>query len=514
MKRPPSTLAPSASPTTCPRLSGRICKSKRSYECHVADQLADAIAARQDALAAWRAVDDQLKQGESLRWLSLLHWYVGQNTEAEEFARDALDVLSNLDPGPQMAWSCSNLAQLRMLAWDAEAAIIWGNRAIVLAERHGEMAARVHALNNVGAAMLQAGDDGGWAMLEQSLALALKADLEEHAARAFTNLSWHAVERYLFARADEYLARGFTYCRERDLDSWRFNMLGWQAIAHFYRGRWREATSSVQEVLRHPNISVTSRINPLVILGRMRARLGDPEVWSVLDEAMALAGRTDELPRIGPVHLARAEAAWLAGDLDRTEEEARAALDLAVRRGHRWLAGGLASWLWRIGRLDEFPADLPEPIACQIAGDWAAAAAAWDALDCPYEAAMARLDGDEQALRAALATFEGLGARPAAALAARRLREIGARIIPRGPRRSTRTNPANLTERQLEILTLVAEGRTNGEIADRLFLSPKTVEHHVAAVFTKLDVDSRTEVADAASRLGFAFQRRGPSRPD
>jgi DNA-binding NarL/FixJ family response regulator len=136
---------------------------------------------------------------------------------------------------------------------------------------------------------------------------------------------------------------------------------------------------------------------------------------------------------------------------------------------------------------------LPLPFQCALDGDWARAAAAWDALDCPYEAAFALLDGDETALREALTTFERLGARAAAAIVIQRLRQLGARAIPRGPRPTTRANPANLTAREVDVLALMMEGRRNAEIADRLFLSPKTIEHHVSAILAKLGATSRAE---------------------
>ena len=87
-------------------------------------------------------------------------------------------------------------------------------------------------------------------------------------------------------------------------------------------------------------------------------------------------------------------------------------------------------------------------------------------------------------------------------MAARRLRDLGARDVPRGPRASTRANPAGLTARELEVSSLLAEGLTNAEIADRLIVSAKTVDHHVSSVLTKLGVTSRRQVAQAARQLG------------
>jgi DNA-binding CsgD family transcriptional regulator len=235
-------------------------------------------------------------------------------------------------------------------------------------------------------------------------------------------------------------------------------------------------------------------------------------VWAPLDEALALGtgtGEPGELQRLGPVAAARAEAAWLEGDPAPARAVVEAALDLADRtRSYAWLAGELAFWLRRQGGPDRLPAGgladgVAEPFVLQMAGHWEAAAAGWRALGCPYEAAAALAGGgQEPQLPTALAELQRLGARPLATRVARQLRDLGARGLSRGPRPSTRANPANLTPRETEVLALVAEGLRNADIAQRLVVSTKTVDHHVSAILAKLGVRSRAEAAGAAARLG------------
>ncbi|HEU4997313.1 MAG TPA: helix-turn-helix transcriptional regulator, partial [Lapillicoccus sp.] len=167
----------------------------------------------------------------------------------------------------------------------------------------------------------------------------------------------------------------------------------------------------------------------------------------------------------------------------------------------------LAVWERRLGATvgprNPIADRLPEPLRRHLDGDFLAAAQAWDAVGCGYDAALALLDeGSEASLRAALDRFESLGAGPAATLARRRLRALGARSVPVGVRRTTRANPAGLTTREQQVLTLVCEGLTNEEIAGRLFIAVKTVDHHVSAVLAKLGASSRREAAAAAARLG------------
>ena len=178
---------------------------------------------------------------------------------------------------------------------------------------------------------------------------------------------------------------------------------------------------------------------------------------------------------------------------------------------HGWALGELAFWRRAAGLVDDLRGvPLAEPYRLAIAGDWARAAASWEAIGCPYEAAIALVDGDDDAVRRALEELQAIGARPAAAIAARRLRERGVRDVPRGPRRRTRENPAGLTARELEVLQLVAEGLRNAQIAQRLVVSERTIDHHVSAVLRKLDVRTRGEASAAAVRMGISGQ---PARP-
>jgi DNA-binding NarL/FixJ family response regulator len=135
-------------------------------------------------------------------------------------------------------------------------------------------------------------------------------------------------------------------------------------------------------------------------------------------------------------------------------------------------------------------------------GDWRAAADAWERVGAPYERAPD--SGEVAPMLEALSVFDTLGAAPAGRVARRRLREAGVRQVPRGPQAATRANPAGLTERQVEILRLLAEGLTNAEIAARLVVSVRTVDHHVSAVLQKLGVSTRREAAAAFATLGLS----------
>lgn len=161
--------------------------------------------------------------------------------------------------------------------------------------------------------------------------------------------------------------------------------------------------------------------------------------------------------------------------------------------------------MWRAGALTE-PCEGNGPFALQIAGDWQSAATNWARIGCPYEEATALADGDEAARFKALEIFERLGAQPAAEALRQKLRAAGARI-PRGPTQATKENPAGLTLRQMEVLALITEGLSNTDIATRLFISPKTVDHHVSAILDRLDAHTRTEASAIAFQRGLINPR-------
>jgi DNA-binding CsgD family transcriptional regulator len=203
-----------------------------------------------------------------------------------------------------------------------------------------------------------------------------------------------------------------------------------------------------------------------------------------------------------PVAAALAEAAWLARDLGAVRAAAEPLYEQACRSRSPAVQAELGYWLVKAG-VGGIRADSAHPYGLQAAGRWREAAAAWEAAGCPYEHAAALAESPDPSDRiAALAALDALGAGPLARLVRAELREQGVTHIPRGPALATRTNPAGLTRRQLQVLRLLGDGCTNAEIADRLVVSVRTVDSHVTALLAKLGVESRREAASRAADLG------------
>jgi DNA-binding CsgD family transcriptional regulator len=359
-----------------------------------------------------------------------------------------------------------------------------------------------YALNAIGLSVSRGGQDGV-DIIRRALRTALDAELQEAVGRAYTSLQESGIFLHRFDDAERYYHEGMAYCEGRELGVFSLCLMGWRSHALLLLGRGDEAVEICGRMLDHPGISPVNQLNPLRVLGTIRGRRGEPGAWELLDTALALAEGTAEPEWTVPVRAARAELRWLAGEADLAAAEARAGYEQALRQIDRWLVGSVATWLSRLGEPIDLPPGLPEPFAREMAGDWPGAASAWDRLGRPYDAALAWLgSADEAGLRDALRTFDGLGARAVAAAARRRMRDLGMKAIPRGPRPATRAAPAGLTAREQEVLALLSEGLPDLEISRRLFISERTVHHHVSAVLSKIGVSSRTAAAREAARLG------------
>lgn len=463
-----------------------------------------AVSAYAEEVAIWHRLGEPIREGLAMCGLADASIGVGRNEAAEAASRAALALTSAEPQGPEHARALMTQAYLRMLDRDNEEAVALGRQVLAVDPQMLPSATRASAWNVVGSARILLDDPAGRDDLLTGLRIFERAGIAWGVRSCYGNLGSAFGEMYRFADAEPYLVAGIRYAEDRDVDI--SYLLAWRAVIDMHRGAWAAAESQATTIARDRHVSAIARVTALYAIGRVKARRGDADAGDVLDEALAIAAPTGTLQRLGPVRVARAEAAWLEGDLVRCADEAGAALELARTKRHPWHIGELSWWLMKAGRPPGDTSNAAEPWRLQFRGRWREAAAAWDARECPYESARALLASDDVSdVEQAHGVFDRVGAAPAAAFAQRRLRELGARRIPRGRRAAARANSAGLTARELEVLRLVATGIGNGEIAARLVLSQRTIDHHVAAVLAKLGVASRRQAGDAAAALGVAL---------
>jgi DNA-binding CsgD family transcriptional regulator len=472
-----------------------------AYECYLTSQHERGAEAQSAALAVWRASGLRVNEANALRWLSRFSWFAGRRTDADRYAAESIAALELLPASRELAMAYANRAQLDMEAHENASAINFAQKAVALAEQLEANEVLSDALNTLGTARLITGEAEGWTDLSRSMALARTGDFQALVARGFTNVCAMAVSRREYQKAADYLREGLAYCEQRQLDSWWLYLLAYSARLKFELSDWSGASDDADAVLRHPHSTPVTRIPTLKVLAHLRVRRGDPDAAGPLAEARALCGPIQELQRLGSLAAVEAEAAWLAGDAEGVIRAAQTPYERVSQRQDPRMKGELAIWLWRVGALAQAPTGIAQPYAFEIAGDWRAAAAMWRTLGCRYECAtLFGWYGSEAEQRGALTLLHELGATPAETALRQRLRARGVRKLPRGARASTRGNRFRLTRREAEVLQLLSQGLSNGAIARRLFLSTKTIDHHVSTILAKLSVKSRAEAVVVARR--------------
>ncbi len=472
-------------------------------ECLVTDQLTDAAAAAEESLRLWVELDDPIRLGAAHLAMGDIHWHLGQGPAARTHIATAVSLLDAHPTSVVLARAVAKAATNSMLlGLDAEA-IATGGRALEIAEAIGDAYAISDVLNTIGCSLTSLDRvDEGIEYLERSLEIAKANDFGHLAGRAYANLASVMVYENHFVRADQLIAEGLRYAEDRELTVRVVCLTGILADYELLRGRWDDALTDALGVLRTAGAVSIGQIPALTVIGTIRMRRGEDSAGPYLADALKRAQDVNEIQRVAPLATALAERSWLSGDVD----GARSWLDLALGPGGEpdpYTKGQLLSWDVRLGGSPRSaPAGTPLAFVLEIEGRWDEAAAVWRECERPYDSALALLEvGTPSALTDAFQIFVQLGARPAEALAAARLRALGERV-PRGGRPSTRSNPAGLTARELEVLQLIADGLTNTAIARRLYISEKTVQHHVSSILAKLDVPSRREAAIAARELG------------
>lgn len=474
-----------------------------AYECYLISKIKEAIIYQGKSLSIWKEKGDIEKTGNCMRFLSRLWWYDGNRKKAESYGNQAIEMLADQPASRAKAMAFSNMSQLKMLSDEPDDCIFWGNKAIEIAKELADDEILSHALNNMGTAQMgtESFRERGIRLLKDSLDIALKNSYHEHAARAYVNLAANAVKMKDYKLGKKTLDDGISYCEKRDLDSWSTYLQAFKARMNLETGRWNEAGQIVDSLMKNENQVSIVKIVALVVKATLNMRRGEAGALQLLAEAKTIAFETMELQRIIPVFVALLEYEWLTGKEIIEQADIDMIINMMSYMGYLYETNEFAFWLFKV-RGQQVPLKRSHELYHSYNSTTAQLKSnLWDQLGCPYMQAIALFEGNTADKKKAITLVQSLGADAVYEKMKLSMRTSGIKSIPRGKRKTTRSNAAHLTERELDVLQLLKEGLQNKEIAERLFISAKTVDHHISAILLKLDVNSRVKAVQEAIQL-------------
>lgn len=464
-------------------------------------QQPNAISSLEQALVLRKSLGQKLASADNLRKLARLHWEIGLKPKAQELANEAIKIAEGSD-SYELAWSYAVRGQIAMTEFEFELGADVSKKAIELAERHGFKDVESFALTTLGLCY--------WFDVERSLStlrrgldLSLKHNLPENVGRAYGNIGVYLAEHYVYSDAAEVYDEGIQYCNQQDLRAGSEFISAWRFELRERMGAWDEAYTGAEKLLSEGLQHSSAIFFANISMARIAMRRGYSSEDALFEQLENAVAKGEDARHVGIYAILLAEKAYLG--LAPPEPALKLMAQMLALPVFQAIGQQFFLWQRRLGKSPEFQGDqiFDEVFRKGLAGDWQGEAAAWAEIGSPYDQALALLEGDVEAKSWALEILDGLGATVVSEFARQKMRDDGITIKKSGPRASTKANPAGLTKRQLDVLRLLNEGLSNAEIGERLFVSGKTVDHHVSAILGKLEVSSRGEAAAYARDAGW-----------
>ena len=476
-----------------------------SFEQYMIAHLTEALDNVRATFLLWEQVDDTQGLAAAHETAAIYEYYNAHRRQAELHAERAMAV-AGPSSGLAYAGARATRGYLAYMGHDYDLATAYIEDAGSIAEQEGHQPLGVRTALFRRILDFSAGVDDARTRLTESIEEARGHGLDELASTGYSQLAYLDVEQRRLRSAEHVLDESLPFTVERDIPICRHWQTAVRSRLRFLEGRWSAALEDADFVTGNEGMPL-AHLWPNVVRALIRLRQGSDEDTSTLDDAWELATRLEEPARRLWVLAGLAERQWMTGVADERVSDL-ALPDLrawAGEPGTEWAVGELAVLLRRLDLLHEVPEGVAEPFRLSLTGRHEEAASWWRQAGEPFTEAMSWVDSDDPAHQArGVELLDKTGATATADRVRVELRQAGVAVVPPRPRESTRANPGGLTNRQLDVARLVARGFTNAEIAARLFISPKTADHHVSAVLAKLGMTNRRAVLVRADELGLA----------
>jgi DNA-binding CsgD family transcriptional regulator len=477
-------------------LTAALLSAAREHNYINAFETAVALSRRRLGLAGSR-----LEEARARAWVAFFENRLNNSHAAAEEAEAALEVLRGTDQSEELAVALAVLATETFIRGDMRNAILIAEEALSIARSCGSIEMEINASTTMGTARYYLGEPDGLAQVEAAARRGIEAHAGEFGAKALNNLGVLARSAWRLGDARKWFLDLQEYSTANELDAWYIAAVITSAGIAVEMGLWDDADAFL-EVVAGQRTCFSSEVEMLVIAATLRIRRADPGAAEMVETVFdRLETYSDVWTRIEACVMAM-EAAWTGIiPVERVAAMYQDTIEI-VPDGDHYSRAMLALWALRLG-WEPPPGDITGPTGLEITGQASEAAAEWDRCGYRIQSIISRASTPEPDLDEVFSDLVALGADGVARGLRRDLQRRGVKRVPRGERASTRENPAGLTVRETEVLSLLAEGLSNATIAEKLFITKKTASHHVSSVLVKLNVSSRGQAVALAVANGW-----------
>ena len=430
--------------------------------------------------------------GDRLAWSAFIASRWGNVALARADADRAVQLHEHHQECPELTRAKSVLTTLAVWEGDWRTASDLAEQNVRTASELGSRELLAAGLLSLGKAQALIGVDGWETHLEEAARIGGELGQLETVCSALNSLAFFPYWSLDIRTARERFTTGIEFAASREMDAWYVAMAASKAGCDLAAGEWETAGQVLERAIAWPTCSSTD-CEARVLLATLRCRQGAADADQLVESALTQTDADGTYHERVMASVLAMEAAWLGiVPQDAASDRYRRAKALVERSGDPNATARLRYWASILGW---------EPLTKSESGV-TARVAALSSSGFEFEARVLQATLDAPPLAEIFDWLSRRGAVGTMRALRRDLRDRGVRGVPASPRSSTTSNPGGLTNRQVDVLELLAAGHTNADIAAQLFISEKTVGHHVSAILQKLHVENRVQAAALASEHG------------